>query len=43
MKPIQKIGKHLPDAFPIQNEQKQRYALSPFLVNFTTEHTTMKV
>jgi hypothetical protein len=41
MKPIQKIGKYLPDAFPIQNDQKQGYCLSPFLFNVTTEYTTM--
>jgi hypothetical protein len=30
-------GKHLSDAFPIQNGWKQRDALSPLISNFTLE------
>jgi hypothetical protein len=38
-----RIGKHLPGAFPIQNDLKQGDALSPLLLNFTLEYTIRKV
>jgi hypothetical protein len=37
------IGKHLSDAFPIQNDLKQGEALSPLLPNFALEYTIRKV
>jgi hypothetical protein len=38
-----RIGKHLPDNFPIQNGLKQRDALSPLLLNFALEYAIRKV
>jgi hypothetical protein len=38
-----RIGKHLSDNFPIQNELKQGDALSPLLFNFALEYPIMKV
>jgi hypothetical protein len=38
-----RIGKHLPDKFPIQNGQKQADALSPLLFNFSLEYAIRKV
>jgi hypothetical protein len=38
-----RIGKHLPDSFPIQNGLKQGDALSPLLFNFALEYTIRKV
>jgi hypothetical protein len=37
------IGKHLCDAFPIQNGLKQGDALFPLLFNFALEYATRKV
>jgi hypothetical protein len=37
------IGKHLPDAFPIQNGLKHGDALSPLLLNFALEYAIGKV
>jgi hypothetical protein len=37
------IGKHLSDAFLIQNGVKQGYALSPLLYNFTLEYAIRNV
>jgi hypothetical protein len=36
-------GKHLSDSFPIQNDLKQGYALSPPLCNFALEYAIRKV
>jgi hypothetical protein len=38
-----RIGKLLPDKFPIQNGLKQGDALSPLLFNFALEYATRKV
>ena len=38
-----RVGKHLPDMFPIRNGLKQADALSPLLFNFTLEYTIKKV
>jgi hypothetical protein len=38
-----RIGKHLPDSFPIQNGLKQGDALSPLLFNFAIEYAIRKV
>jgi hypothetical protein len=38
-----RIGKHLPDSFPIQNGLKQGDALSPLLFNFALEYAIRKV
>jgi hypothetical protein len=45
MEPISKvrIGKNLPDAFPIQNGMKQGDALSPLLFNFALEYAVRRV
>jgi hypothetical protein len=32
-----RIGKHLSDTFPIQNDIKQGYALTPLILNFALE------
>jgi hypothetical protein len=37
-----RIRTHLSDNFPIQNGQKQGYALSPLLFNFALEYTIRK-
>jgi hypothetical protein len=37
------LGKHLSDSFPIQNGLKQGDALSPLLLNFSSEHAIKKV
>jgi retron-type reverse transcriptase len=37
------IGKHLSDAFPIQNGLKQGGPLSPLLFNFALEYDMRKV
>jgi hypothetical protein len=37
------IGKHLSDSFPIQNDQKQRDALSPLPFNFALKYAIRKV
>jgi hypothetical protein len=36
------MGKHLSDAFPIQNGLKQGDALSPLLLNFTSVYDIRK-
>jgi hypothetical protein len=36
-------GKHLPDAFPFQNDQKQGDASSPLVFNFIFEYTVRRV
>jgi hypothetical protein len=38
-----RIGKHLSDNFPIQNDLKQGDALSPLLFNFALEYAVRKV
>jgi hypothetical protein len=38
-----RIGKHLSDSFPIQNDLKQGDALSPPLFNFALEYAIRKV
>jgi hypothetical protein len=38
-----RIGKHLSDRFPIQNDLRQGDALSPLLFNFVLEYATRKV
>jgi hypothetical protein len=38
-----RIGKHLPDYFPIQNGLKQGDALSPLLFNFALEYAISRV
>jgi hypothetical protein len=38
-----RIGKHLPENFPIQNGLKQRDALSPLLFKFALEYAIRKV
>jgi hypothetical protein len=38
-----RIGKHLSDSFPIQNDLKQGDALSPLLFNFALEYAIRKV
>jgi hypothetical protein len=38
-----RVGKHLPDSFPIQNGLKQGNALSPLIFNFALEYAIMKV
>jgi hypothetical protein len=38
-----RIGKHLSDNFPIQNDLKQGDALSPLLYNFALEYAVRKV
>jgi hypothetical protein len=38
-----RIGKHLPNSFPIQNGLKQGDALSPLLFNFALEYAIRKV
>jgi hypothetical protein len=38
-----RIGKHLSDSFPIQNDLKQGDALSPLLYNFALEYTIREV
>jgi retron-type reverse transcriptase len=38
-----RIGKHLPDSFPIQNGLKQGDALSPLLFNFALKYAFRKV
>jgi hypothetical protein len=38
-----RIGKHLPDKFPIHNGMKQGDALSPLLFNFAFEYAIRKV
>jgi hypothetical protein len=38
-----RVGKHLPDKFPIQNGLKQGDALSPLLFNFALEYAIRKV
>jgi hypothetical protein len=38
-----RIGKHLSDNFPIQNDLKQGDALSPLLFNFALEYAIRKV
>jgi hypothetical protein len=38
-----RIGKHLPDNFPIRNGLKQGDALSPLIFNFAIEYAIMKV
>jgi hypothetical protein len=37
-----RLGKHLSDAFPVQNCLKQRDALSPLLFNFALEYAIRK-
>jgi hypothetical protein len=37
------VGKHLSDAFPIQNDLKQGDALSPLLLNFALEYAIKNV
>jgi hypothetical protein len=37
------VGKHLSDAFPIQNHQKQGDFLSPLPFNFALEYSIRKV
>jgi hypothetical protein len=36
-------GKYLPDAFPVQNDLKQRHAFSTLLFNFALEYAIRKV
>jgi hypothetical protein len=36
------IGKHLSDSFPIQNDLRQRDALSPLFFNFAIEYAIRK-
>jgi hypothetical protein len=38
-----RIGKHLSDSFPIQNNLKLGHALSPLLFNFALEYSIRKV
>jgi hypothetical protein len=38
-----RIGKHLSDSFPIQNDLKQGDALFPLLFNFALEYDIRKV
>jgi hypothetical protein len=38
-----RTGTHLSDNFPIQNDLKQGYALSPLLYNFALEYAIMTV
>jgi hypothetical protein len=38
-----RIGKNLPDKFPIQNDLKQRDTLSPLLFNFALEYAIRSV
>jgi hypothetical protein len=38
-----RVGKHLPDNFPIQNGLKQDAALSPLLFKFTLGYAVRKV
>jgi hypothetical protein len=38
-----RMGKHLPDSFPIQNGLKQGDALSPLLFNFALEYAIREV
>jgi hypothetical protein len=38
-----RIGKHLPDNFPIQNSLKKGDALSPLLLIFAVEYAIRKV
>jgi hypothetical protein len=38
-----RIGKHLSDSFPSENDLKQADALSPLLLNFALEYATRKV
>jgi hypothetical protein len=38
-----RIGKHLSDSFPIQNDLKQADTLLPLLFNFTLEYAIRKV
>jgi hypothetical protein len=38
-----RIGKLLPDKFPVQNGMKQGDALSPLLLNFALEYVIRKV
>jgi hypothetical protein len=38
-----RIGRHLSDAFPIQNGLKQGDALSPLLFSFALQYATRKV
>jgi hypothetical protein len=35
-----RMGKHLSDSFPVQNDLKQGDALSPLLFNFSLEYAT---
>jgi len=37
------IGKNLSDLFPVRNDLKQGYALSPLLFNFALEHAFRRV
>jgi hypothetical protein len=38
-----RIGKHLSDSFPVQNDLKQGDALSPLLFKFALEYAIRKV
>jgi hypothetical protein len=38
-----RIGKHLPDSFPIQNGLKREHGLLPLLSHFALEYAIMKV
>jgi hypothetical protein len=38
-----RIGKNLPETFPIQNDLKQGDAISPLLFNSALEHAIRKV
>jgi hypothetical protein len=38
-----RVGKYLPNTFPIQNDLKLGDALSPLLFNFALEYTIRKV
>jgi hypothetical protein len=40
---MKRIGKHLPDNFPIENGLKQGDALSSLLFNFALEYAIKKV
>ena len=38
-----RIGNYLSSSFPIENSLKERYALSPLLINFALEYAIRKV
>ena len=38
-----RIGKHLSDMFPIKNDSKRGYSLSPLLFNFALEYAVRRV